>query len=96
MRTTLAIDDDVLVVARAMATQQRRSVGEVISDLARRSLHPTRTEGERNGVPLLTPRPNARVVTLDLVNELRDAHAAKDASLWHSNRLSQDQSDLSG
>ncbi|PDT26994.1 CopG family transcriptional regulator, partial [Rhizobium sp. L9] len=38
MRTTLAIDDDVLIAAKAMATQQHRSVGEVISELARRSL----------------------------------------------------------
>ncbi|MBY5450279.1 CopG family transcriptional regulator, partial [Rhizobium leguminosarum] len=27
MRTTLAIDDDVLTAAKAMATQQHRSVG---------------------------------------------------------------------
>lgn len=33
MRTTLAIDDDVLTEARALARQQHRSVGEVISDL---------------------------------------------------------------
>ncbi|PDT28044.1 CopG family transcriptional regulator, partial [Rhizobium sp. L9] len=38
MRTTLAIDDDVLIAAKAMAAQQHRSVGEVISELARRSL----------------------------------------------------------
>lgn len=72
MRTTLAIDDDVLAVAKAMAAQQRRSLGEVISDLARRSLHRPRAGGERNGIPLLAPRPGASVVTLDLVNELRD------------------------
>ncbi|TIN58844.1 MAG: CopG family transcriptional regulator, partial [Mesorhizobium sp.] len=40
MRTTLAIDDDVLLAAKAMARQQDRSVGEVISDLVRRSLRP--------------------------------------------------------
>jgi hypothetical protein len=42
MRTTLAIDDDVLVAAKAMAAQQRRSVGEVISELARRVLTPAK------------------------------------------------------
>ncbi|MDO5623053.1 MAG: hypothetical protein Q4G24_16585 [Paracoccus sp. (in: a-proteobacteria)] len=72
MRTTLAIDDDVLAVAKAMAAQQRRSLGEVISDLARRSLHRPKAGGERNGIPLLTPRPGAPLVTLDLVNDLRD------------------------
>lgn len=38
VRTTLAIDDDVLIATKAMARQQNRSVGEIITDLARRSL----------------------------------------------------------
>jgi hypothetical protein len=60
MRTTLAIDDDVLIAANAMATQQQRSVGEVISELARRSLRRPRGGGERNGIPLLSARPDAQ------------------------------------
>lgn len=72
MRTTLAIDDDVLVAAKAMAQQQDRSVGEVISDLARRSLRRPAAGGQRNGVPLLSPKPDAPPVTLDIVNALRD------------------------
>ncbi|WP_433933719.1 CopG family transcriptional regulator [Brevundimonas diminuta] len=72
MRTTLAIDDDVLVAAKAIAAQQQRSVGEIISDLARRSLRRPQGTGERNGVPLLSPRPDAAPVTLETVNALRD------------------------
>lgn len=72
MRTTLAIDDDVLATAKAMARQQNRSVGEVISDLARRSLRRPQKGGERNGIPLLSPRPDAPPVTLETVNALRD------------------------
>ncbi|BCH33707.1 hypothetical protein MesoLjLc_56370 [Mesorhizobium sp. L-8-10] len=72
MRTTLAIDDDVLVAAKAMARQQDRSLGEVISELARRSLRRPRIGGERNGIPLLSPRPDSPPVTLEFVNELRD------------------------
>ncbi|HET7412687.1 MAG TPA: CopG family transcriptional regulator [Pararhizobium sp.] len=72
MRTTLAIDDDVLVAAKAMAAQQGRSVGEVISELARGSLHPPRPGGERNGIPLLSPRPGTPPVTIEIVNALRD------------------------
>lgn len=72
MRTTLAIDDDVLAVAKAMAAQQQRSLGEVISDLARGSLHRPRAGGERNGIPLLVPHPDAPPVTLETVNTLRD------------------------
>ena len=72
MRTTLAIDDDVLVAAKAIAQQQGRSVGEIITDLARRSLRRPQIGGERNGIPLLSPRPDAPPVTLDTVNALRD------------------------
>ncbi|WP_376705195.1 CopG family transcriptional regulator [Mesorhizobium sp. ISC25] len=72
MRTTLAIDDDVLVAARAMARQQGRSLGKVISDLARRSLRRPQAGGARNGIPLLSPRPHAPPVTLETVNALRN------------------------
>ena len=72
MRTTISIDEDVLMAARAIATQQRRSIGEVISDLARRSLDRPPSQGERNGISLLSPRPDSPPITLDLVNRLRD------------------------
>ena len=72
MRTTLAIDDDVLVAAKAIAEQQDRSLGEIISDLARKSLHRPQPAAQRNGIPLLGLRPDAPLVTLDTVNALRD------------------------
>lgn len=78
MRTTLAIDDDVLVAAKALAERQRTSLGTVISDLARQALRrPTEvgTAGLRNGIRLLPARPDAVPVTLDVVNQLRDDEA---------------------
>jgi len=73
MRTTLAIDDDVLAAAKGLAALQRKSVGEVISALAREALTPRDALIEtRNGVPLLPLRPDARPVTLEMVNALRD------------------------
>lgn len=73
MRTTLAIDDDVLAAARALAGQQRQSVGKIVSDLARRSLrNPSGPSKTRNGVPLLPVRKPTAIVTLELVNRLRD------------------------
>ncbi len=72
MRTTLAIDDDVLVVAKAMAEQQNRSVGDVISELARNSLRRPRPAAKRNGIPLLGVQPGAAPVTQEIVNRLRD------------------------
>ena len=72
MRTTITIDDDVLSAAKAIARQENRTVGEVVSELARRSLHPPRRTAERNGIPLLPVRRPHGVVTIDIVNALRD------------------------
>jgi hypothetical protein len=76
MRTTLAIDDDVLAAAKAMAERERRPLGVVISELARRGLGgavPSRgSRAQRNGLPLLPVRKGAAPVTLELVNRLRD------------------------
>ncbi len=72
MRTTLAIDDDVLAAARALADRENRSIGEVISALAREALKPRAAVApSRNGVPLLPSR-SAVPVTPELVNRLRD------------------------
>ena len=72
MRTTLTIDDDILLVAKAMAAQQSCSLGEVISELARRALQKPPSSHERNGIPLLPAHDKAGLVTLDMVNALRD------------------------
>lgn len=75
MRTTLAIDDDVLAAAKHLAEREHKTIGEVISMLARQGL--VRASGsskaERNGIPLL--RPGAVPVTMELVNQLRDESA---------------------
>ena len=74
MRTTVKIDDDVLRAARQLAASKGRSLGEVLSELARASL--TRAEAEksesRNGVKLLPVNPMASGSTLEEVNALRD------------------------
>ncbi len=74
MRTTLAIDDDVLAAAKHLAERERKSVGEVMSTLARQGLNGvTRSKRPvRNGVPLLPTRKGGTRVTLELVNRLRD------------------------
>jgi len=72
MRTTLAIDDDVLVAAKAIARQERRSLGEVVSELARRALQRPAPAAMRNGIPLLPRRNDQAVVTIETVNALRD------------------------
>jgi hypothetical protein len=74
MRTTLAIDDDILAAAKHLAERDQKSVGEVISALARQGLArgSRSARAERNGVPLLPSRRGATPVTMELVNQLRD------------------------
>jgi hypothetical protein len=73
MRTTLSIDDDVLSAAKEMAAAQDKTVGEVISSLARRGLNPLESRRKtRNGVPLLPVGPGTKRVTSELVHQLRE------------------------
>lgn len=75
MRTTLSIDDDVLAFARAKAEQNRSSVGEVISSLARTAIAKESTQDHPavwNGILQLPVRDKSAVVTMEIVNALRD------------------------
>lgn len=72
MRTTVAIDDDVLSAAKAIARQRNLTLGEVLSDLARTALRPPLAGTEQNGILLLPLRNPDAIVTLDVVNALRD------------------------
>lgn len=72
MRTTIALDDDVLDAAKAIARERRETVGKVVSELARNSLRPRTILTERNGIPLLPVRRANAVVTAEIVNALRD------------------------
>ena len=63
MRTTLDLDDDVVAAARELAAAERRSLGSVISRLARRGLTPASVSVEGDlpvirvpaGSPPITP-----------------------------------------
>lgn len=71
MRTTLAIDDDVMLAARAIADRDRMSIGAAISAMARRGLADSSPVARsRLGLPLLPKR--GVVITMELVNRLRD------------------------
>ena len=72
MRTTLAIDDDVLAAAQHLAQRQRKTLGELISALARKGLRVEQAGAVRNGVPLLPVQAGAGAATLELVNQMRD------------------------
>jgi hypothetical protein len=72
MRTTIGIDDDVLAAAKAIARQKNQTLGKVVSELARNSLRPPVAATQRNGIPLLPVRRPGAIVTLEVVNALRD------------------------
>ena len=73
MRTTLDIDEDVLLAAKELARERRTTAGKVVSELVRKALTEKITfTRSKSGWPLLPVRPGARPVTLELVNKLRD------------------------
>ena len=57
---------------RKIAKQKRISIGRVLSDLARQALTPESATDTRNGVPIFPRQEDAGVVTLELMNQLRD------------------------
>ena len=75
MRTTLDLDDDVLISAKEMARRQRRTAGEIISELARIGLRQTvaadagHVAEEFLGFEPIPP--GATAATNDEVNRLR-------------------------
>jgi hypothetical protein len=81
MRTTLDIDDDVLVAARELAKAERRTMGQVISDLVRRALTQA-GEPESSHEDDLFPRFPKRggpPVTNELVRRIQDELDLEDA-----------------
>ena len=84
MRTTLSIDDDVLYAVKSLARRQGRSLGEVLSDLARQALQaPAGSAAHLTPGPMddalaalgLVPyrAPQAAVVKQAQIEALRDA-----------------------
>jgi hypothetical protein len=75
MRTTLDIADDVLAAAKELARRERRTTGEVVSDLLRRALTapvPVTAVREPKAVYGVKPFPRrGGVVTNDLIDQLR-------------------------
>ena len=65
MRTTLDLDSDVLEAARRLAAADARSIGQVISELARRSLEARLDTRRVQGVPVFAVPPDARPFSLD-------------------------------
>ncbi|MGA3183581.1 MAG: antitoxin [Candidatus Dormibacteria bacterium] len=68
MRTTLNLDADVIEAARAVADAEGRSLGTVVSDLARRGLMPRESAlDEEDGFPVFRVSPRASTITQEMV-----------------------------
>ncbi|MFM9888995.1 MAG: CopG family transcriptional regulator [Burkholderiales bacterium] len=79
MRTTLDIADDVLAAARDRAKRDKKSIGEVISELARSALvSPPQARAVREPKAIYGLRPFPKrggIVTNELIDKLRDDDA---------------------
>ena len=76
MRTTLDIADDVLQAARERAQRERKTIGEMISDLARRALtsppEPPSVKEPKTIYGLRPFAPRGGIVTNELIDKLRE------------------------
>ncbi len=85
MRTTLDIDDDVLQAAKELARAEKKTAGQVLSELARKALNPPAKVEFRNvfefrdGIPVLRSR--GGVVTKELIDRLIEEADLEDAGL---------------
>jgi hypothetical protein len=79
MRTTLDIADDVLQAAKERAQREKKTIGEMISELARRALMtcqeppPVKETRAVHGLRPFAPR--GGIVTNELIDKLREDDA---------------------
>ena len=79
MRTTLDIDEDVLQAAKERARREKKTTGEVITELARKALTaPPTASVARKSKALYGFRPFPKrggIVTNELIDKLREDDA---------------------
>jgi hypothetical protein len=76
MRTTLTVDDDVLLAVKERARRERRTVGKVLSDLARQALtrqYDAANAGQGEALHGFEPFPHrGEAVSNALIDRLRE------------------------
>ncbi len=70
MRTTVSLDDDVFEAARGLVRASGKTLGQVLSQLARRGLRAQDDYAIRNGLPVFTVGANAPVIPSDRASAL--------------------------
>jgi hypothetical protein len=64
LRTTVNLDDEVYETVRALARRQRRSVGAILSELARCALKTSARLDRRGGFPIVAVERDAAPITM--------------------------------
>jgi hypothetical protein len=72
MRTTLNLDEDIVRAAKSLARQRAKSLGKVISDLARQGMQVSRAAARRGELPIFDVDPQERPLTLEDVKRIED------------------------
>lgn len=75
MRTTLDIEEDVLFAAKDLARREKKTAGQVISELARKGLAGAQASSAREPKAAYGFRPfpkEGRIVSNELINKLRE------------------------
>lgn len=80
MRTTLDIDDDVLIAAKELAAKERKTAGKILSEFFRHAIQtgeagaakaePSQPYAMKNGIPVLPSR--GEVVTTEHIQRLME------------------------
>ncbi len=76
MRTTLDIADDVLLAAKERALRERKTAGQVVSELLRQALTAPQASTARGPKGVHGVKPFAArgsIITNDLIDQLRQA-----------------------
>lgn len=75
MRTTISLDDDVLLAVQERARREKRTAGEVLSDLARQALTGQHRQTDDRGLDRHGFRPLPRrgaAISNALIDRLRE------------------------
>ena len=76
MRTTLSLDDDILLAVKERARREKRTAGQVLSDLARQALtaqQPGRPDDETTARHGFRPLPHrGAAISNALIDRLRE------------------------
>lgn len=71
MRTTLNVADDILAAARTLASERGTSVGQALSEMARRGLRPPLGKDD-SGIPVFQVDDDAPLITPEMVERALD------------------------